>query len=139
MVAADDDDFILGSATGRGVVAMLLEDGGTDMSYLAHILREQTTYKLSSRSLQPLTSEVVMNIHSDDLLTLPVTLPANEKCDKFFFCMTSECGMDWRYYKVLCVVKSPCSSEEQVEELEMLEMTNMAGVCSGEVSSQDTV
>lgn len=95
---------------------MLLEDGGADMSQVAHILRDQTQYKLTSRTLVPQNNQVTLDIHSDELMLIPITLSAEDKIEKFSFNMTSDCGMDMRLYRVLCAVDSLSTTE--IEESE---------------------
>lgn len=82
---------------------MLLQEGGTNMSEVQHILRSDTTYRITSKALLPRMDKVKLAQHSGAFLALPVTLPVHDKAEKYSVTFTSECGMDVRTYRVLFI------------------------------------
>lgn len=79
---------------------MLLKEGGTNMSEILHIFRNETTFRISSRTLLPRIDHVTLSQHTEAILPLPVTVPANVISEKFTITLTSDCGMDIRTYKI---------------------------------------
>ncbi|XP_022820920.1 uncharacterized protein LOC111352582 [Spodoptera litura] len=96
-------DRLIDSATGKIVLTMLLEEGGTNMSDVNHILRSSSTFRITSRSLIPRIERVTMYHHTNAILALPVTLPAKNKPDKYSISLTSDCGLDIRTYRIFFV------------------------------------
>jgi hypothetical protein len=82
---------------------MLLAEGGTNMSDVHHILRSETTYRISSRALLPRLDKVKLAQHTGAMLLLPITLPAQDLSEKYSVTFTSECGMDIRTYRILFI------------------------------------
>ncbi|CAK1549960.1 unnamed protein product [Leptosia nina] len=85
---------------------MLLSEGGTNISEVQHILRSESTYRISSRALLPRLDRVSLMQHTNEILVLPVTIPAQDKSEKYTVTLTSECGMDIRTYRILFVESS---------------------------------
>lgn len=89
------------TSTGRVVLGMLLAEGGTNISEVQHILRNETSFRVTARSLEPRIDRVTLAQHTEDTLALPITVPVCDKPEKFSVTFTSECGMDIRTYKVV--------------------------------------
>lgn len=85
---------------------MLLTEGGTNVSEVQHILRSESTYRITSRALLPRLERVTLLQHKNSILVLPVTIPAQDKSEKYSVTLTSECGMDIRTYRILFVETS---------------------------------
>nr|XP_034828771.1 cilia- and flagella-associated protein 47-like isoform X2 [Maniola hyperantus] len=96
-------DQLIETATGKIILSMLLEEGGTNLSEIQHILRSDTTYRITSRALRPRIERVTLAQHTNAFLTLPVTIPAQDTAEKYSVTFTSECGMDIRTYRVLFI------------------------------------
>ncbi|CAH2243508.1 jg9400 [Pararge aegeria aegeria] len=96
-------DQLIETATGKIILSMLLEEGGTNLSEVQHILRSDTTYRITSRALHPRLERATLAQHTGALLALPVTIPAQDKAEKYSVTFTSECGMDIRTYRVLFI------------------------------------
>lgn len=73
------------------------------MTDVQHILRTETTYRISSRALLPRLDRVRLAQHTGAMLALPVTVPAQDKSEKYSVTFTSECGMDIRTYRILFI------------------------------------
>lgn len=91
------------TTTGKMILGMLLLEGGTNMSDVKHILRSETTFRISSRALIPRLDRVRLAQHTSAVLSLPVTLPAQDKSEKYSVMFTSDCGMDIRTYRILFI------------------------------------
>lgn len=85
------------------ILGMLLAEGGTNMSDVNHILRSETTFRISSRALIPRLDRVRLAHHTSAILPLPVTIPAQDKSEKYSVTFTSACGMDIRTYRILFI------------------------------------
>ncbi|CAD0196125.1 unnamed protein product [Chrysodeixis includens] len=96
-------DQLIESVTGKLILAMLLEEGGTTMSDVQHILLTNNTFRISSRALIPRIDRVTLTQHSNAMLALPVTIPADEIFDKYTVTLTSDCGMDIRTYRIFFI------------------------------------
>ncbi|XP_045766364.1 uncharacterized protein LOC123868056 isoform X2 [Maniola jurtina] len=96
-------DQLIETVTGKIILSMLLEEGGTNLSEVQHILRSDTTYRITSRALRPRLERVTLAQHTSAFLALPVTIPAQDKAEKYSVTFTSECGMDIRTYRVLFI------------------------------------
>ncbi|XP_023936629.2 uncharacterized protein LOC112044874 [Bicyclus anynana] len=96
-------DQLIETATGKIILRMLLEEGGTNMSEVEHILRSDTTYRITSKALIPRLDRVTLAQHTAAFLALPITLPAQDKAEKYTVTFTSECGMDIRTYRVIFI------------------------------------
>ncbi|KAJ8726396.1 hypothetical protein PYW07_001094 [Mythimna separata] len=72
-------DRLIESRTGNIILAMLLEEGGTTMTEVNHILRYSISYRITSRALLPRVDRVKLQHHTKAILTLPVTIPAKQK------------------------------------------------------------
>ncbi|XP_026726969.1 uncharacterized protein LOC113493273 [Trichoplusia ni] len=96
-------DRLIESVTGKLILAMLLEECGTTMSDVQHILRTDNTFRISSRALIPRIDRVTLTQHSNAMLALPVTIPADEKFEKYSITFTSDCGMDIRIYRIFFI------------------------------------
>lgn len=73
------------------------------MCEVKHILRSEIRYNITSKSLMPRYDKVDLAHHTSEILHLPVTLPSDEKQEKYSVTFTSECGMDIRTYKIICM------------------------------------
>lgn len=82
---------------------MLLEEGGTNMSDVNHILRSSNTYRITSRALIPRIERATLYHHTNAILALPVTIPAKDKSEKYSITLTSTCGLDIRTYRIFFV------------------------------------
>ncbi|CAH0603100.1 unnamed protein product [Chrysodeixis includens] len=96
-------DQLIESVTGKLILAMLLEEGGTTMSDVQHILLTETTFKISSRILIPRVDRVTLTQHSNAMFALPITIPADEKLDKFTITFSSINGNDIRLYRIFFI------------------------------------
>ncbi|XP_026727315.1 uncharacterized protein LOC113493508 [Trichoplusia ni] len=105
-------DRLIESVTGKLILTMLLEEGGTTMSDVQHILRTDNTFRISSRALIPRIDRVTLTQHSNAMLALPVTIPADEKFEKYSITFTSDCGMDIRTYRIFFIEGSSQSVSE---------------------------
>lgn len=94
------------SDTGKLVLTMLFEEGGTDMTEVSHILDNEVTYHVTSRSVLPREDTVTFSQHSNDVFPLPITIIMQDKTDKYTITLTSECGMDVRTYRILFIEES---------------------------------
>ncbi|XP_045536041.1 uncharacterized protein LOC106719788 [Papilio machaon] len=94
-------DQLIETSTGRIILGMLLAEGGTNMPDVQHILRNETSFRVTARSLEPRVDRVTLAQHTEDTLALPITVPVCDKPEKFSVTFTSECGMDVRTYKVV--------------------------------------
>ncbi|CAK1549961.1 unnamed protein product [Leptosia nina] len=99
-------DQLIETGTGKIILSMLLSEGGTNISEVQHILRSESTYRISSRALLPRLDRVSLMQHTNEILVLPVTIPAQDKSEKYTVTLTSECGMDIRTYRILFVESS---------------------------------
>lgn len=82
---------------------MLLAEGGTNMSDVKHILQTEVGYRVTSRALIPRFDYVRLAHHTPAMLALPITIPADDKAEKYSITFTSDCGMDIRTYRILFV------------------------------------
>lgn len=82
---------------------MLLKEGGTNLSEVQHILRSDSTFRITSRTLLLRLERVTLSQHTNAFFALPVTLPAHDKSEKYSITLTSECGMDIRTYRIIFV------------------------------------
>ncbi|XP_068620829.1 uncharacterized protein [Battus philenor] len=96
-------DQLIETPTGRIILGMLLVEGGTNISEVQHILRNETSFRVTARALEPRFDRVTLAQHSEETLALPITVPAHDKPEKFSVTFTSECGMDVRTYRVFFV------------------------------------
>ncbi|XP_075991628.1 cilia- and flagella-associated protein 47-like [Anticarsia gemmatalis] len=96
-------DQLIETTTGKIILCMLLEEGGTNMSELEHLLRNETTYRITSRALLPRIDRVTLAQHTNGLFSLPVTIPADDKLEKYSITLTSDCGMDIRTYRIFFI------------------------------------
>lgn len=92
--------------TGKIILTMLLEEGGTTMAEVNHILRNSISYRITSRALVPRIDRVKFLHHTDAVLPLPITIPAKQKFEKYSVTFTSDCGMDIRTYRIFFVQMS---------------------------------
>lgn len=98
--------YITETGTGKIILSMLLSEGGTNLSEVQHILRSESVYRISSRALLPRIDRVTLLQHTSSILILPITIPAQDKSEKYTVTLTSECGMDIRTYRILFVENS---------------------------------
>lgn len=80
------------------------------MSDLVHILRKETTYRITSRNVLPRLDRVTLQQHTGANFNLPVTIPAGDKSEKYTLMLTSECGMDIRIYRI-CIIQDDITPE----------------------------
>lgn len=80
------------------------------MSDILHILRKETTYRITSRNVLPRLDGVTLQQHTGANFNLPVTIPANERSEKYTLTLTSECGMDIRVYRI-CIVEDDTTTD----------------------------
>lgn len=73
------------------------------MVEVGHILKDEITYRISSRTLLPRIDQAQLHQHSESIFTLPVTIPSPNHAEKFTVIFTSECGLDVRTYRVLFI------------------------------------
>lgn len=73
------------------------------MSELLHILRKENTFRITSRNLIPRLDRITLQQHTGANFSLPLTIPASDKSEKFTVMLTSECGMDIRIYRIFIV------------------------------------
>lgn len=73
------------------------------MSELLHILRKENIYRITSRNLLTRLDRITLQQHTAANFTLPVTIPASDKSEKYTIMLTSECGMDIRVYRIFIV------------------------------------
>ncbi|XP_045521413.1 uncharacterized protein LOC123712396 isoform X1 [Pieris brassicae] len=99
-------DQLIETGTGKIILSMLLSEGGTNLSEVQHILRNESVYRISSRALLPRIDRVTLQQHTHSILILPITIPAQDKSEKYTVTLTSECGMDIRTYRILFVENS---------------------------------
>ncbi|KAJ8729394.1 hypothetical protein PYW08_000975 [Mythimna loreyi] len=99
-------DQLIESRTGKIILAMLLEEGGTTMTEVNHILRHSISYRITSRALLPRIDRVKLFHHTNAVLALPVTIPAKQKFEKYSVTFTSDCGMDIRNYRIFFIQMS---------------------------------
>ncbi|XP_026757067.2 uncharacterized protein LOC113516796 [Galleria mellonella] len=99
-------DQLIETSTGKIIIGMLLTEGGTHMSDVEHILHSEITYRITSRTLLPRLDSVKLAQHTTAMLPLPITVPAQDKSEKYFVVFTSDCGMDIRTYRVLFIETS---------------------------------
>ncbi|CAH0700565.1 unnamed protein product [Spodoptera exigua] len=104
-------DQLIDTETGKIILTMLLEEGGTNMSDVNHILRSSNTYRITSRALMPRIERVTLQHHTNAILALPVTLPASDKFEKYSISFTSECGADIRTYRIFFIESTGNVSE----------------------------
>lgn len=78
-------------------------EGGTNMADVNHILQEEIEYRVTSKNLLPRLDRVRFAHHTPALLSLPITVPAQDKSEKYSVIFTSECGSDIRTYKILFI------------------------------------
>ncbi|CAK1603077.1 unnamed protein product [Parnassius mnemosyne] len=96
-------DELVETATGRIILSMLLVEGGTNMSEVRHILRNETSFLVTAHALELGFDRVTLAQHTDATLVLPITVPVHNKSEKYSVTFTSECGMDVRAYRVLFI------------------------------------
>ncbi|XP_072937336.1 uncharacterized protein [Epargyreus clarus] len=96
-------DQLIETVTGKIILGMLLHEGGTNISEVQHILRTDNTYRITSRTLMPRLDRVTLAQHTGAVLALPITIPVNDKSEKYSVTLTSDCGMDIRTYRILFV------------------------------------
>lgn len=82
---------------------MLLEEGGTNLFDIQHILRSETTYRITSRALMPRVDRVTLAQHTGEILALPITVLSQDRVEKYSLTLTSECGMDIRTYRIFFI------------------------------------
>ncbi|XP_047042385.1 uncharacterized protein LOC124646308 [Helicoverpa zea] len=99
-------DQLIETTTGKIILTMLFEEGGTTMSDVNHILRSSNSFRISSRALTPRIERVTLSHHSNAMLALPVTVPAHDKFEKYSITFTSDCGMDIRTYRIFFIESS---------------------------------
>lgn len=85
------------------VLGMLLVEGGMNASDVHHILRNETSFRVTARALKPQFNQVTLAQHTESVLALPITVPSYDKPEKYSVTFTSDCGMDVRTYKVFFV------------------------------------
>uniref|UniRef100_A0A2A4K5D6 Uncharacterized protein n=1 Tax=Heliothis virescens TaxID=7102 RepID=A0A2A4K5D6_HELVI len=107
-------DQLIETTTGKIILTMLFEEGGTTMTDVNHILRSSNSFRISSRALVPRSERVTLFHHSSALLALPVTVPANDKFEKYSITFTSDCGMDIRTYRIFFIESSGVSTSESL-------------------------
>ncbi|CAG4944631.1 unnamed protein product [Colias eurytheme] len=100
-------DQLIETATGKIILSMLLSEGGTNLSDVQHILRSESSYRITSRALLPRLDRITLLQHTNAILILPVTIPAQDKSEKYSVTLTSDCGMDIRTYRILFIESSP--------------------------------
>ncbi|CAG9784372.1 unnamed protein product [Diatraea saccharalis] len=96
-------DRLIGTPTGKMILGMLLSEGGTNMSDVQHILRNETVFRVSSRALLPRIERVRLSQHSDEMLALPVTIAIGDRSEKYSVTFVSDCGMDIRTYRIIFI------------------------------------
>ncbi|XP_059060425.1 uncharacterized protein LOC131853529 [Achroia grisella] len=99
-------DQLIETSTGKIILGMLLTEGGTNMLDVQHILRNEITYRVSSRTLFPRLDSVTLAQHTSATLPLPITVSAQDKSEKYSVTLTSNCGMDIRTYRILFIETS---------------------------------
>ncbi|KAJ0181891.1 hypothetical protein K1T71_002613 [Dendrolimus kikuchii] len=105
-------DDLIETTTGKIILGMLLLEGGSNMTDVHHILRSETTYRITSRVLLPRLDRVTLAQHTGAVLPLPVTVPVDDKSEKYSVTFTSECGMDIRTYRIFfieCKEQNACN------------------------------
>lgn len=95
--------FFSETTTGKLILEKLFLEGGTNMNEVNHILRSETTYRISSRVLVPKLDHITVAQHTGAILPLPVIVPFGDKSEKYSITFTSDCGMDIRTYRIFFV------------------------------------
>ncbi|XP_037877716.1 uncharacterized protein LOC110386039 isoform X1 [Bombyx mori] len=96
-------DRLIETVTGKIVLGMLLAEGGTNITEVKHILRSETTYRVTSRTLKTRLEHLKLTIHSNFQSPLPITIPSNDKSERYSITLISDCGMDIRTYRILLI------------------------------------